>query len=406
MPKNIIICSDGTGNTFGDGVSNVSRLVRCLDLATTLRGAQPQIAFYDQGIGTNSELIRPAREFKAQAGSGAVGLTILDPPSNSAYVPARLARWGGMAFGWGLEENVFQIVQALSHGYGAGDRIYLFGFSRGAFTVRVVAGLLYRCGLPPRDIADFPAWFNKAYTLYEPHERNPEAERAFQNDHDCWTVDVEFMGLWDTVKSYGGLRPKSLPHLRHNPIVKTVRHALALHERRAWFAHTTWGHPEEPMTGIPIEKDPRYDEQSIQEVWFRGCHSDVGGGDEEWWAARAPLCWMLAEAVRAGLRLNDYGWTLLHNPGAPDPNTSLLHESYGWRWRLLGAVPRVELFNDRRPPRRKWSWLRPQKIRDAMAPDWPEKIGLCHESAVDCWSGGRMKVIATVAPERHHDPLD
>jgi uncharacterized protein (DUF2235 family) len=208
------------------------------------------------------------------------------------------------------------------------------------------------------------------------------------------------MGLWDTVKSYGGLRPKSLPHLRHNPIVKTVRHALALHERRAWFAHTTWGHPEEPMTGIPIEKDPRYDEQSIQEVWFRGCHSDVGGGDAEWWAARAPLCWMLAEAVRAGLRLNDYGWTLLHNPGAPDPNASCSTSPMagdGVSWVLCRAS------NVQRPPAsaEKVDLAAPAKIRDAMAPDWPGKIALCHESAVDCWSGGRMKVIATVAPERH-----
>jgi uncharacterized protein (DUF2235 family) len=406
LAKNIVICSDGTGNTFADGVSNVSRLVRCLDLAGDPR-CPPQVASYDQGIGTNGNLIRPARDYKAKAGRAAEALTILDPPATLAFVPARVARWAGMAFGWGLEENVFQIVQQLTRDHQAGDRIYLFGFSRGAFTVRVVAGLLYRCGLPPREIADFPAWFHEAYEIYEPHERNREREEKFKDDNDCKIVDVEFLGLWDTVKSYGGLRPKSLPHLRHNPIVKTVRHALALQERRAWFAHTTWGHLQEPLKGIPLEDDPRYVDQSIQEVWFRGCHSDVGGGDAEWWAARAPLCWMLAEAARKGLRINDYGWALLHNPGAPEAMASLLHESYGWGWRLFGLVPRVELFNDERPPRREWSWLRPVAARDPMAPMWRNKVALCHESAVDCWKGGSMEVIATVPPERPRElPAD
>lgn len=398
--KNIVICSDGTGNTFADGVSNVSRLVRCLDLARTAAGVHAQIAFYDQGIGTNRNLVRPAREYRTRARCAAVGLTILDPPAKWAFVPARVARWAGMAFGWGLKENVRQIVGALSTSYCPGDRIFLFGFSRGAFTVRVAAGLLYRGGLPPQEIADFATWFDNAYKIYEPHDRNAECERRFKDAYGCRTVDVHFMGLWDTVKSYGGLRPKSLPHLRHNPIVRTVRHALALHERRAWFAHTTWGHRQEHVTGIPIEKDLRYVDQSIEEVWFRGCHSDVGGGDAEWWAARPPLRWMLGEAAHAGLRLNDDGWALLHNQGAPDATAPLVHESYGWGWRLLGLVPRIELFNDARPPRRKWSWLHPEGTRDPMAPDWPDKIALCHESAVDCWTSGCMAKIVTKLPQR------
>jgi hypothetical protein len=114
----------------------------------------------------------------------------------------------------------------------------------------------------------------------------------------------------------------------------------------------------------------------------------------------------LAEAARGGLRLNDHGWTLLHNPGAPDPSAPVVHESYGWRWSLLGIVPRLELFNDQRPPRKEWSWLHPATMRDPMAPPWPGKIALCHESAVDCWKDGGMRVVATVPPERPRGPLN
>jgi hypothetical protein len=104
--------------------------------------------------------------------------------------------------------------------------------------------------------------------------------------------------------------------------------------------------------------------------------------------------------------VNDKGWALLLGPDADDAAASTMHESYDWRWQLLGAIPRIELFNDRRPPRREWSWLHPRKTRDPMAPDWSGKIALCHATAVDCWRGGRMKTIVTLPPERPRDALD
>ena len=128
---------------------------------------------------------------------------------------------------------------------GPDDKIYLFGFSRGAFTVRAFAGLLYRCGLPGNDVGKdekkFKACFGEAYDLFKPilyepiREKIDEKISAFRHKYsvrDC-TITIHFLGVWDTVKSYGGVWPIILSHLRHNPYVKTVRHALALNERRS-----------------------------------------------------------------------------------------------------------------------------------------------------------------------------
>ncbi|MFJ8787303.1 T6SS phospholipase effector Tle1-like catalytic domain-containing protein [Streptomyces sp. NPDC102476] len=148
-----------------------------------------------------------------------------------------------MLFGYGLTGGVRTMYRELSDLYKApDDRVFLFGFSRGAFTVRALAGLLYRCGLPPAGCGDLDARFAHAWSLYKPHspadDQKAEIERLQETNRTC---GIHFIGLWDTVKSYGGINPVSLPHLRHNPIVRHVRHALALHERRAWFQPTTWG---------------------------------------------------------------------------------------------------------------------------------------------------------------------
>jgi len=151
------------------------------------------------------------------------------------------------------------------------------------------------------------------------------------------------------VKSYGGLDPVILPHLRHNPLVSHVRHALALHERRAWFKPTTWGlldlDRNGAMTRLKPEDMPSYQRQTIEEVWFAGCHSDVGGGDKEEVTARIALRWMLGEAfnIDDGLLLNSEGQKLLATadpPGAPQ-----IHESWNRRWWAAEQIPRNEIDN-------------------------------------------------------------
>jgi hypothetical protein len=157
---------------------------------------------------------------------------------------------------------------------------------------------------------------------------------------------VYFLGLWDTVKSYGGIWPQSLPHLRHNPIVRKVRHALALHEQRSWFLPTSWG-------GIDSDRpmdDPRYADQDVVEIWFRGSHSDVGGGYADDAAATISLRWMLNEAAGSGLRLNDAGRALARSSDPPE--RPALHDSLTPDWVRREYVPRWELDNSVFPPKR------------------------------------------------------
>jgi uncharacterized protein (DUF2235 family) len=171
-----------------------------------------------------------------------------------------------------LKANVREIYLELSHCYhGPEDRIFLFGFSRGAFTVRVLAGLLFRCGLATWESTHGAAFFDETWQLYQAHFTDYEAVRKFRETYNQRDAHVAFLGLWDTVQSYGGLIQIALPHVRHNPSAGIVLHALALDEGRSWFKVTPWGRPD------INPDDPRYAYQNVMEVWFRGAHSDVGG---------------------------------------------------------------------------------------------------------------------------------
>jgi uncharacterized protein (DUF2235 family) len=338
--KNIVICADGTGNSFGAQVSNVSRLVQLIDLNNPER----QVVVYDQGIGTDPRYVNAVKEYKDKEREQRRALTITEPPFQAWWLPSRVVRVTGLAIGYGLRRNVKELYTALAQCYEHGDCIYLFGFSRGAFTVRVLAGLLFRCGLLPKDAPDFDVKFEQAYSLYKPHLQDFDAVARFK-DAQVLTPRVHFLGVWDTVKSYGGIWPQSLPHLRHNPIVDTVRHALALDEQRSWFLPTSWG-------GIDSDRvmdDSAYRAQDIVEIWFRGVHSDVGGGFDDDAAAMIPLLWLLNEAKSAGLRLNQAGRDLAVSA---DPECPALHESMTSGWLITEYLPRWELDNSYFPPKR------------------------------------------------------
>ena len=148
-PRNLVVCSDGTGNTFAQHVSNVSHLVQSADLVSP----NQQLVFYDQGIGTTASLVDDIKQFKASAGGKRDGLIILDPPR--VPVARSLAKLAGLTVGYGLYANLREMYQALAkHHNRETDLVFLMGFSRGAFTVRALAGLLYRCGLPASRFAD------------------------------------------------------------------------------------------------------------------------------------------------------------------------------------------------------------------------------------------------------------
>jgi uncharacterized protein (DUF2235 family) len=351
MGKNIIICSDGTGNAFARQVSNVTRLIKAL----AIDRPEEQVVFYDQGIGTDPNLLRSVKEYAADPHEQRGALHVLEGSSTRGWVPGKVASLLGLAFGYGLRDNVKQLYQALSGQWQAGDKVFLIGFSRGAFTVRALAGLVYRCGLTRPDVAGgdrFDQCFDEAYALYKPHDKDRQRIDKYRRDfgvpEECV---IHFLGIWDTVKSYGGVWPTSLPHLRHNPIVGIVRHALALHEQRSWFIPTSWGGIDSDDTvGLGVEPDPRYLTQDVREVWFRGCHSDVGGGDVQQYTAAIPSRWMLREANACGLMVRADVTETLEQADTPGPLE--IHESLTCGWLFAEYIPRWELDNSQRPPRR------------------------------------------------------
>jgi uncharacterized protein (DUF2235 family) len=356
--RNLVFCSDGTGNTFQQHVSNVSLLVHALDLAHP----HEQVVFYDQGIGTTPSLVEGVRAFKKSGESDRKALEILPPPKVSVARP--LAKVAGLTVGYGLHANLREMYQSLARNYHdpRTDFIFLLGFSRGAFTVRAFAGLLYRCGLPAKQFAEddeaFTCCFSQAYAAYQPHCADWVRIDRFKKTYEARDIDIHFVGIWDTVKSYGGIRPRSLPHLRHNPAVRQVRHALALNERRSWFLPTSWGWIDgDAQLVSTLRPDPRYESQreKIKEVWFRGCHSDIGGGDKEADTARISFRWMLGEATHAGLLLDPVCEPWIFEPDETR-GRAVIHESFKPGWRISDWVPRWELDNHTRPPGYPLKW--------------------------------------------------
>jgi len=410
MAKAIVILSDGSGNTSSKGVSNVYRLVELLTVSEPRR----QLVVYDEGIGTPRSGLRQARALEREP--DAKGFHVLDGPLRLGPINF-LLRPLEMAFGLGLTRNVKQLYRALAERYEDEDTVYFFGFSRGAFTVRALAGLIYRCGLPQRDTTDFNAVFREAWNHFTPMEYRKADVDEWRHRRDQRRCVIHFLGIWDTVKSYGGLRPRLLPHLRHNPIVKTVRHAIALDEKRGWFNVTTWGRLDldrhGAMTRIaPADRDA-IEQQDIREVWFRGCHSDIGGGDEEEVTAVIARQWMFAEACDPGLAFVKDGQKLLISDagrrflsaalaktvrkGPPDETRGQpgVHESLTRAWSFVDLVPRREIDNSGRWPRRRKQL--PGELHAHRSPELflRDATVSMHESVGDLPVGRKAAIVST-----------
>lgn len=276
MTKNVVVCCDGTNNGPRQPPTNVVHLFR---LASPSR--PEQAVYYDEGVGTEP------------------------PPDIRTGVVRTVRRWSGLAFGSGLLDNVEQAYRYMVDTFEPGDRLYLFGFSRGAYTVRVLAGLIQWFGLLRKSEAGRVAEIVRAYErLFD--DGAPDRDRAVlpaktkerlrHADEIRGTLSVDcplhFVGVFDTVSSLGwAYEPKTFSFTAKMPNVRTVRHALALDERRAKFRTNRVF----PVPG-----------QDLKQVWFAGVHSDVGGGYKPGLdrLSRVPLRWMLSEAVAAGLIAN------------------------------------------------------------------------------------------------------
>ena len=284
MPKNIILLSDGTGNAASSiWRTNVWRIFQAIDLANS-----EQVARYDDGVGTSS--------FKP------------------------LAILGG-GFGWGLKRNVIDLYKFLCRNYATGDKIYGFGFSRGAFTIRVLVGLIAHEGLIPfvsQD--DLDAKAIAAYRNFRRARYATTAGAIFRPFRDIWVyaknvvlgrdhydpaknikdISIHFLGLWDTAAAYGlpvdewtigidrYLWPLELPDRKPWNKIERACHAHSLDDERTTFHPVLWDE-----SSVAAGK--------ISQVWFAGVHANVGGGYPEDSLAGVPLEWIMTEAEAAGL---------------------------------------------------------------------------------------------------------
>ena len=262
--RRLIVCCDGTWKAAESAtLTNVTYTARAI--APIASDGVPQIVLHDPGVGTGN---------------------LMD-------------RIGGGALGRGLDENVKDCYRFLVYNYEPGDDVMVFGFSRGAYTARSTVGMIRKCGLLRKPNA---GRLGDAYNLYRRRDDEvdgPEAT-AFRTAYSWPRLEIAFLGVWDTVGSLGiplaGLRwltrrKYQFHDVRLSRIVKRACHAVAIDERRGAFAPTLW------------ETQPD-STQTVEQTWFVGVHSDVGGGYEDRGLASITLQWMVKRAYDAGLEFN------------------------------------------------------------------------------------------------------
>ena len=325
MSKRLVVCCDGTWNTPDQGgedpsPTNVTRL------ALQVVERPDQRLHYIPGVGTS-----------------------------------RGERLRGGVFGIGLSRNVRDGYRWLVENYEPGDELFLFGFSRGAFTARSLAGLIRNCGILRRELGDK---VDVAYDLYrsarpEEHPNSAGAE-LFRKVHSHAPVGIHVLGVWDTVGALG------IPGRGFNAINKRWRfhdttlsssvsaafHALAVDERRGAYVPTLWTEPDrriEPPSAGPVGCACPAGRE-VAQVWFSGVHSDVGGGYPESELADVTFRWMTQRAAAHGLVLDGDGPQIdgTASPEARDRGdrlvplaSGLVHDSMKWWARLPPATDRT-----------------------------------------------------------------
>lgn len=306
--RRIVVFSDGTGNSSAKLFkTNVWRLYQAVD---TTKGGIRQLVAYDDGVGT------------------------------STFKPLALV---GGAFGVGLMRNVLDLYRFICRNYRPGDEIFAFGFSRGAFTIRVLVGLLTTVGAirPQADSGTLERLSSDAYREFRrcfrlPGRRNwlnllvvnrwrglrdrsikwwreRKGEPYLSKSHLVEVPRIAFVGVWDTVAAYGfpiaeitkgidrWVWPLSMPDYKLSEKVRCARHALALDDERDTFHPLLWDEVHESE----LIKDEVVSSDRMRQVWFAGMHSDVGGGYSDESLSYVSLLWMANEATRAGLLLRD-----------------------------------------------------------------------------------------------------
>lgn len=307
--KRLIVCCDGTWNTpdqEDNGVPSPTNVVKIHNAIADEDGSSvKQLKYYHPGLGTEG---------------------------------GKISSFAGGAFGKGIRRHICSAYHWLGNNFEEGDEVFLFGFSRGAFTVRSLGGLLGRGLLQLKGLDSDEAW-KRVHTAYDEGYREKDAQQSdwaksnWEFFNEGKAVGIRFIGVWDTVGALGIPDDLELLNLLdqkkkwqfHNTDlgknVKTARHAMALDEIRSSFCVTRWSNASQ-------HKD-------TEELWFPGVHSDVGGGYSETDLSNGALLWMMEESENAKLKFRDgVKDSIKQNP------QGVMHNSYKGAFAKLRSRPR------------------------------------------------------------------
>jgi uncharacterized protein (DUF2235 family) len=304
--KNIAIFCDGTWQQLDQPVpTNVNRLARCV-LADDLAGVA-QVVRYDDGVGVGTGILNEATQFI------------------------------GGAFGEGLENKMMQAYEFVCLNYAPGDQLFIFGFSRGAYTARCLAGLLHIAGILTREHADkvtavTAIYQDPARRTQGPAKATADAYAAHFRETYCHPYAqtfIRYVGVWDTVGELG--IPTTLPLATQvndkfrfldtslSSFTRAARHAVAIDERRDTYKPTLWDNIDQLNTDAGVAALP-YADRPYQQRWFPGHHSGVGGGQADSGLCLSALAWIAEGASKCGLNLDPAqlaAYAAAENPAAP-----------------------------------------------------------------------------------------
>lgn len=320
-PRQLLVFCDGTNNTLNGGKGDTNVLKLAQGLREKNGKDDKQLVWYDPGVGAAVSLPEATltNQFKGY-----------------------LRRLWGLAFGDGVYENIAQAISFLAQNYQPGDQIYLFGFSRGAFTARAVGGVINQYGLPqPQHLHLLPLLIQRYFSAPNSGtERDRKIVAQAQLITGATKPFIHFVGVWDTVDEVGFPIPGLSRRIRNSTTLADkrfvhVRHVVALDEHRSLFRPRLYQHTNGGKHTARIGCEIHCG--TLQQVGLPGCHSDIGGGYDAAVLSDLSLAWMVNEAKAVGLRVGAY---------APNPPSvparaqvhSELQPAFGWA--LLGQSVR------------------------------------------------------------------
>ncbi|KAJ7740261.1 hypothetical protein DFH07DRAFT_982833 [Mycena maculata] len=283
--RNLILCFDGTAGQY-DGYASGPRPFTRLSNTNAVKlfallkkdDFRQQLCYYQPGIGTyvNPSMVSPIFEWGAKVLDEAFAMCVRPELHHSTRSPSDSY----------LNGHVMDGYRFLMDNYHSGDKICLFGFSRGSYTARALAGMLYKGN--NQEQVPF------AFKMYKDTSTTGVKMAAGYKQTFCQNVHVEFMGVWDTVDSVGVVMSRTLPFSANNSSIKILRHAVSLDEHRVRYLPYLC----EPK---PSSTSLKAGAEDVLEVWFAGCHSDIGGGAVADGVARSlsdiTLRWMVRQAM-------------------------------------------------------------------------------------------------------------